>query len=432
MSSSDVLQLADGQLCGCPVCTRPLPLRLARANEEPSPWQCLGCGAVLSAIFVPESPAEWHKHVKRSQPAGRRAPKIAARGSGRKALPPQLDVRCVWESDLSRDLDAQIDSGSFLLMPDQRAPLIEQTSVRGNEPYDRARMDTLVDEHQHAVRQVNEQFCGLVRHRPMQLSSLRQTVSAMLQHFRADRDLYVCLGSSTTGTDYPGRHCLHVAMLAMAMGASLGYDEPKLIDLSLGCLLHDAGMLQILGEEVHSSRALSRQQYQVIAAHPLHTCELLRPYLERVSPITRMVVYQMHERSNGSGYPRGRCQHEIHELARVAALADAYVALCSPRPHRPAMMPYFAVVSLLREIHENRFDAAVMRGLLKTISLFPIGSYVELGDGRTGKVIRSNTDRYDRPIVEVLRGKRSDPDIVDMALAPDLYSPRAVEPLRDE
>ena len=58
---------------------------------------------------------------------------------------------------------------------------------------------------------------------------------------------------------------------------------------------------------------------------------------------------------------------------------------------------------ILLDTKNGLFDPEVVRGLLQTVSLFPIGSYVRLNDGRTGKVIRASDQFYDRPIIEVVK-----------------------------
>ena len=120
-----------------------------------------------------------------------------------------------------------------------------------------------------------------------------------------------------------------------------------------------------------------------------------------------MVAYQMHERANGSGYPRGRTIEQTHPLARIAAVADSFTALVSARPHRAGMLPYFAVEKLVRDTAKGLFDPQAVRGLLQAVSLFPIGSYVELNDGYVGRVIRSNAFDYTKPIVEAWKRGRT-------------------------
>jgi hypothetical protein len=130
----------------------------------------------------------------------------------------------------------------------------------------------------------------------------------------------------------------------------------------------------------------------------------------------------MHERCNGSGYPRGRTAKQIHELAKVAAVADVFLALCSTRPHRPALMPYYALERMLHGVKDGLFDAVVVRALLKTVSLFPVGSFVRISDGRIGKVLRSNGEDYARPVVAAWK-PGADPNesiVVDLSQEPDL------------
>jgi HD-GYP domain-containing protein (c-di-GMP phosphodiesterase class II) len=405
MSTAEVLKLAEGQLSGC--------------------------GAVISAVFIPDSPEQWHANVRRltanALPVQRA---FESHGVARKALPPQATSRCSFQTDLSRSLDAQIETGELLVLPDQQMPFVSRIVLPGQVPYNADAMQRMVKEHRVAMRRVSEEFMALVDRGKANLPEMRSLASELLYFFAEDPDLYVCLGINPGGEGYPGRHSLNVALLAMAIGTRMGYDENTLVELGVGCMLHDAGMLCVPGVDVSSSQILSQREYQAVASHPIHTCELLRRQLDDVSPTARMVMYQMHERCNGSGYPRARSREQIHDMARIASVADAYVALCSPRPHRPAMMPYYALLAMLREVEQSRFDAKAMRGLLQTVSLFPIGSYLELGEGLVGKVIRTNAQRYDRPIVEAYDKSQPDKDpvIIDLSENPDQYKLRATEP----
>src|SRR5690606_27821163 len=103
---------------------------------------------------------------------------------------------------------------------------------------------------------------------------------------------------------------------------------------------------------------------------------------------------------DGSGYPRGRTAQKIHPLAKIAGVADTFTALVARRPYRPGMLPYHAMVQMLRDVGAGLYDGQIVRALLNTVSLFPIGSFVALNDGRVGRVLRSNGAFYDRPMVE--------------------------------
>jgi len=107
-----------------------------------------------------------------------------------------------------------------------------------------------------------------------------------------------------------------------------------------------------------------------------------------------VIVNQVHERVDGSGYPRGLHINLIHPLARVLNVVDTYLSLIDPGPGRPAILPHDAIGFLLHEGARGRFEALPMQALLTTVTLFPIGSRVELDDGRKATVIRRDGAHY--------------------------------------
>jgi HD-GYP domain-containing protein (c-di-GMP phosphodiesterase class II) len=159
--------------------------------------------------------------------------------------------------------------------------------------------------------------------------------------------------------------------------------------------------------------------------------ELLETHLDHIPESAWMVAYQMHERCDGTGYPRQRKAEEIHLLARIASVADAFVALVAPRPHRSGLLSYYAIAKLLKDASAGKFDANVVRHLLQVVSLFPLGSYVELNDNRVGRVLRAS-ERYDRPVIELWDRGSIDPPgaIVDLSQEPNLRIMRPLPALR--
>jgi len=236
-----------------------------------------------------------------------------------------------------------------------------------------------------------------------------------------DLELFVSLGIRPNTGEYPGQHSLQCSMLALSVGTTLGLTKDELLDLGTGCLLHDLGMLRIDSNIYNAPTVLDPIEFLEITKHPGHTFELIRP-LEKLSTGARMVAYQMHERCDGSGYPRKRRRGQIHYLAKIAAVADVFVAMISPRPYRPPYVPYHAIEEIIRATRSHQFDPDVVRALLRTVSLFPIGSYVELSDHRVGKVIRANGEQFTRPVVEVWDPLEPSggPEIVDLANQPEL------------
>jgi HD-GYP domain-containing protein (c-di-GMP phosphodiesterase class II) len=137
----------------------------------------------------------------------------------------------------------------------------------------------------------------------------------------------------------------------------------------------------------------------VMQTHPTAGVELLRSDL--ISPLVKVVVRSHHERFDGSGYPEGKTGYEIHELARIAAVADVYDAITSDRVYAAAR-PANVGVRIIREGAGTAFDAEIVDVFSRIVAPFPAGEEVELTDGRTGVVARVPEDAIDRPVVRVL------------------------------
>ena len=90
----------------------------------------------------------------------------------------------------------------------------------------------------------------------------------------------------------------------------------------------------------------------------------------------------------------------IHPLAKIAAVADAYVALVSPRPHRPAMLPYHAVAKLLGDVKQGLLIQPSFAHCCTQSRCFRSVPSSNSTTAAIGKAIRANGPSYDRPMVE--------------------------------
>ena len=342
---------------------------------------------------------------------------VEPRGVSDVALPDRRNVCNRVVTPQTRALDSELAAMTDLTAGPQGEPFSLSIHQPGSVPYDSDQQVRFVEEHEASLEQIKTLSGHFSQRRTPDLKPLEKISSAALSRIVADKDLFVCLGVTPYYTDYPGRHSMHTASLAIAMGATLGLDERTLLDLAIGCLLHDFGMTRIDPNTYLTRRRLNDLEFLEITKHPILTFDMIEQASQHLSARSRMVAYQIHERSNGTGYPRGRHGDQIHELAKIAAVADTYVALVAPRPHRPGMLPYFAMEKVLHGVNDGLYDPRPVRALLETVCLFPIGSYVELNDSRVGKVIRSNGQHYDRPVLEVWKRDEltKEPALLDLA-----------------
>jgi HD-GYP domain-containing protein (c-di-GMP phosphodiesterase class II) len=114
-------------------------------------------------------------------------------------------------------------------------------------------------------------------------------------------------------------------------------------------------------------------------------------------------VLRHHERWNGSGYPEGKVAGEIHEMARIAAVADVYDAITSERPFAPATPAHVAVQTILAGAG-TQFDPVICEVFSGRVAPFPAGVEVELTDGRRAVVVSVPELELDRPVLRVITG----------------------------
>jgi PAS domain S-box-containing protein len=125
-----------------------------------------------------------------------------------------------------------------------------------------------------------------------------------------------------------------LAALAVALGREAGLDGERQHALRVAALLHDIGNIAVPATILSKPAPLTETEIAIMRTHVDEGCELLAD-IDFGAPVAD-IIYQSHERYDGSGYPRGLKGEEILVEARILAIADTVEAMCSPRPYRPA------------------------------------------------------------------------------------------------
>jgi HD-GYP domain-containing protein (c-di-GMP phosphodiesterase class II) len=117
------------------------------------------------------------------------------------------------------------------------------------------------------------------------------------------------------------------------------------------------------------------------------------------------VVREHHERWDGTGYPQKLAGRRIHQLARIAAVADVYDAVTSERPYKAAQPPA-AGWAVIEAGAGTAFDPAVVEVFSEVVVPYPVGSEVRRCDGALGVVARIDPGTPRRPWVRFVDGER--------------------------
>lgn len=134
---------------------------------------------------------------------------------------------------------------------------------------------------------------------------------------------------------YTGGSSRRVAALAVAIAREIGLDGERQHGLRIAALLHDIGNIVVPATLLAKPAPLTETEHALMRTHVEEGCQLLAE-IDFGAPVAD-IIYQHHERYDGSGYPRGIKGEEIMLEARILAIADSVEAMCSPRPYRPAV-----------------------------------------------------------------------------------------------
>jgi PAS domain S-box-containing protein len=185
------------------------------------------------------------------------------------------------------------------------------------------------------------------------LYSLKNAVGATIQ---------VMVSAVEMKDPYTAGHQLRTADLACAIATEMGLAQEKIDGIHMAASIHDIGKLSIPAEILSKPTKLTNIEFSLIKEHVRSGYEMLK---DVQSPwLLAQIVYQHHERMDGSGYPRNLKGDEIIMDARIMAVADVVEAMASHRPYRPAL----GIDATLEEIEKNRgilYDASVADACLR-------------------------------------------------------------------
>lgn len=162
-----------------------------------------------------------------------------------------------------------------------------------------------------------------------------------------DQTILLLAGVTEMRDPYTRGHQFRVADLCRAIAEEMAFQDEPLKELVQAAHIHDIGKMEIPSDYLNRPGKLLPEEFEFIKDHPAKGYELLSRL--RVPGFLPEIVYQHHERLDGSGYPRGLHSEDILLPARVLAVADVIEAMLSHRPYRPA----FALDEVMAEINHG-------------------------------------------------------------------------------
>ncbi|MBW7472849.1 response regulator [Marinobacter sp. M216] len=218
-----------------------------------------------------------------------------------------------------------------------------------NKPFDRRellmRVRNFLDAHvaHKLVRDQKNHLELLVEERTRELQATRLGIIRRLGHAAEYRD------------EETGNHILRMSKMCALLASKAGYNKQQCDLILAASPMHDIGKIGIPDSVLLKPGKLDPEEWRIMKSHSEIGARLLEGDDSELLAMAREIALTHHEKWDGTGYPNGLQGKAIPLPGRIAALADVFDALTSPRPYKEAW-PMEKAVELIRENRGNHFD----------------------------------------------------------------------------
>ncbi|WP_319470074.1 HD-GYP domain-containing protein [uncultured Pseudodesulfovibrio sp.] len=252
------------------------------------------------------------------------------------------------------------------------------------------------------------QFIDDVRDgKPFDFQDAAPLVSGFIDSVFRNESAAAAIGRLKAFDEYTYTHCINVSILAVILGKKLGYSPEKLELVGIAGLFHDVGKAVIPESILNKPGKLTEDEMEVMRTHPLRGYGILKAQQNIPVEVLRGTL-EHHEKYDGSGYPRGLKGEQISDIARLLAVVDVYDALTSRRVYKEPMPPT-KVLALMYKWRVTDFHPNTVELFIKSLGVYPVGSFVRLSSGLHGVVTDLNPLDPLRPKVRVAYDENMQP-----------------------
>lgn len=228
-----------------------------------------------------------------------------------------------------------------------------------------------------------------------------------------DPSIILNIARLKTKDEYTFLHPVSVCALMINLGRKLGLDEVVVQDLGMAGMLHDLGKMTIPDLILNKPAKLDEEEWRIVRNHPEKGHAILSS--AKCGTETALdVCLHHHEKMDGTGYPNRIKGEDLSLAARMAAICDVYDAITSQRSYNAPLSGAVALSKMLSL--KGHFDQSLLRSFIESLGISPIGTVVQLTDGKYAIVIGENPEDFSQPVVRTFH----DPE------NPELFVPKDI------
>lgn len=263
-----------------------------------------------------------------------------------------------------------------------------------------SRMDSVQKVYTEYMNYINSVYTYYATNKKINIQELSDTVKELCVFIKDNKRyvLRITPSAESRSKNFLVIHSMRSTVLAITIGIELHMALSKLIELGITCILHEIGMLRLPPQLYLTDRSITNAERARIMTHPVLGFNILK---ELDFPLSiQLGVLEHHEKENGYGYPRHLMGNKISSYAKIITVACSFEAITAPREYKTERTTFDAMVEMLKN-QNLQYDPTVIKALLFSLSLYPIGAFVSLKNGKIGIVTDVAPNNPKNPIIQL-------------------------------
>jgi HD-GYP domain-containing protein (c-di-GMP phosphodiesterase class II) len=296
----------------------------------------------------------------------------------------------------------------YVKNPDEEDILEEEVKDIINPEIRKKAVFDIKDSMERFTEEINKQKQQLVYGNSGQelLEVIDHVSESLIDEILNSSDLKISIMDIKSENDYLYEHAVNTAVLSIMLAVKKGLNIKEIRNIAIASLLINVGYKYFSKDLYDHPGPLTDDAWREMRQHPVHGHEILTGNTTLNSHV-RTIVLHHHERIDGSGYPGGLKNNDIHPHAKIVMLADVYDAMTSDRKHRSAFL-HNEVIEYIMGNAGRLFDFELSNIFSRCIVPYPAGTHVLLSDGRKGIVLKNNNSHPLRPVIRIIKDNKLD------------------------
>jgi len=195
-------------------------------------------------------------------------------------------------------------------------------------------------------------------------------------------------------------HSIHVSILSMLIAQWMELSEAEQWAVGYAGLMHDLGKSKIPIHILNKPSKLTPEEYQIICKHSETGYDMVRGLPEMNEDIRKGILHH-HEKIDGSGYPKGISEYDIHYYGQIVGVADIYSAMTADKVYNRKLTPMKATEEVFSASCNKKINAEIANHLLRQIYRMLVGTRVRLNNGSEGEIVYFNRFNPSKPLIRL-------------------------------